>query len=218
MSVTKLKREQQVLLGIIVAVVAAVVVYYMYLVRPLLAKVVDLERNIHLEEQKLQHVEQLVAQEPKLRTEHQELSKAMQALRDAMPPEQELASVIEHLSGLASTAGVKIQTIFPQRSLENLKVVANLNDPAAAAAEPKLYKDIPIQIEALTGFHQLGAFLGEVERGKQPMQLKSLRITENFRESRRHTVEMIVVAYFAVSNAKSDAAAQASAAAAQAVK
>ncbi len=196
----KFKREHQLLIGVAVFGLAGIGVYYSYLVRPLMGSALDLERSIKTEEAKLAHIEQMLGNEPQLHSEHDQLAQSMESLRAAMPPEQELASVIEQLSTTASLAGLKLQTIFPQRSLESFKLVAGLEE---GQGQKKLYKEIPIQIEALSGFHQLGDFLSRMEHGKQPMHLKSLRVSQNFKDGRRHSIEMVVIAYFAASDGKS---------------
>jgi Tfp pilus assembly protein PilO len=169
------------------------VIYLVYVIGPLLRLMGRLDHSAEQETVKRKHIQQLIAQEPQLRQEFDELSKTMERLRASMPAEQELALVIEQLSGMANQAGVKIQTIFPQRSLESFKVVAGLD----ARSQTRLYKEIPIQIDALAGYHQLGRFLARVERGRQPVQLKSLRLTTNPKEPRRHVAELVLIAYFA---------------------
>ncbi len=200
MTAAKAKQDHRLYAGLGLVGVLVLWIYYTYVIAPLMASVSDLERKIHSGDTELQHIQQALAQEPKLKREQEDLSEVMRKLRAVMPAEQELASIIEQLSGMATQAGVKIQTIFPQRSLESFKVVAGLDDKHSERS--KLFKEIPIQINALAGYHQLGTFLGRVEQGKQPMYLKSLRITTNPKELRRHTIEMVVIAYFATADAK----------------
>ena len=64
-----------------------------------------------------------------------------------------------------------------------------------AGSQAPAYTEIPIQLEALTGFHQLGAFLSRVEQGEPPMQVRSLRINENPKLLRRQAVKMTLVVY-----------------------
>ena len=54
-----------------------------------------------------------------------------------------------------------------------------------------------MQIDALSGFHQLGSFLGRVESGPQPMRLRSLRLSGNPKDFRRHNSKIILIVYFA---------------------
>lgn len=193
-------REQRIAALAIALGAALLVAYWVALVQPLLRSTMELDRAVRLETQRLQQSQRLIAQQPQLQQEFDRLSNSMKLLRGAMPGEQELSAVIEQISGMATRAGVKIQTIFPQRSLESLKVVAGLQE--GKTPRSRLFKEIPIQIDALAGFHQLGAFLTRVEHGRQPVQLKSLRISGNTKEPRRQTIEMVLVAYFATADGK----------------
>jgi Tfp pilus assembly protein PilO len=198
-------KDNRVLAAFILAGLVFVWAYVAYVIQPLMASASDLDQKIRSGDTELRHIQQALAQEPKLQREQEELTEAMRSLRTVMPAEQELASIIEQVSAMATHAGVKIQTIFPQRSLESFKVVAGLDEKRPQ--QSKLFKEIPIQINALAGYHQLGAFLNRVEQGKQPMYLKSLRITTNPKELRRHTVEVVIIAYFASTDPKSTASA-----------
>jgi Tfp pilus assembly protein PilO len=199
------KREQVVLVASVTIAVAVLSIYIGSIVLPLLQRVSQLDQRIQLTDQQFKTYHLLAKQQPELQREHDELTSSLQQLRSSMPAEQELASVIEQLSGMANQAGLKILTIFPQRSLESFKVVAGL-DPAS---QTRLYKEIPIQVDALSGYHQLGRFLARVERGRQPVQLKVLRVTSSPKEPRRHTVQMVLIAYFATADTRATTAASA---------
>ena len=110
-----------------------------------------------------------------------------------LPAEEELPVIIERLSDLASQSGVKIQLVMPQRPLQG--GAGGAVPQPSAPSSPALYKEIPIEIDALAGFHQLGTFLSRIELGEQAMQLRSLRISQNAKTSRRHLVKMTLVAY-----------------------
>jgi len=189
-----LKRDQRILLTIILVVVMSLWAYSTVIFRPLSQQLHRVGQDVRTASLKLQLMEQVVAQEPQLRQELSQLTDTLQALRTMLPSEEELPSVIGLLSDLASQTGVKIQTIFPQRSLEGSGAASG--SQAAATKPPELYKEIPVQIDALAGFHQLGVFLSRVESGTQPMQLKSLRISGNPKEPRRHSVKLVLLVYF----------------------
>ena len=205
MKVTGAKREQLLLVAMAFGGIVCLWVYYAYIVKPLAHAIAQQGQQIRDTRVKLQRLQQTIAQEPQLRQEDTRLSETMQNLRTSLPLEAGLPSVIERLSDLASQTSVKIQTIFPQRSVENLSAEASSAGKGPAAAKgstagkppPALYKEIPIQIDALSGFHQLGNFLARVESGPQPMRLRSLRISANPQETRRHTMKIVVIAYFA---------------------
>lgn len=188
MKATKLSKAQQTMLAVGMGVVAGLYIYAAYILKPMWHTATKLKQEIQTTTSQLQHIEQVVAQAPRLRAEHEGLSNKLQSLRTALPPEEELPTVIERLSEMANRSGVKIQTIFPQRTADSAS--------SEGSTEPVLYRVIPIQIDAAAGFHQLGAFMSLVESGTQPVQLKHLRISQNPRDPRRHTVKLIFSVYF----------------------
>ena len=192
------KRDQHMLVLVGGAALLGLGVYYAALVAPLWRSIQAQRESIRSARTLLQNTEQAIAHEPQLRTQLEQLTLDMKALHEAMPAEETLPAVIERLSEMANQAGVKIQTVFPQRTISDSRESSS----APHAATSNLYKEIPIQIDALSGYHQLGVFLSSIERYTQPMRLKNLRITSNAKESKRHNVKMVVVAYFATSQAK----------------
>ncbi|MBI4322675.1 MAG: type 4a pilus biogenesis protein PilO [Candidatus Omnitrophica bacterium] len=138
--------------------------------------------QVRLAKQQLRDIEQALIQEPQLQQQRRQLEDRMARLRTTVLTEDELPTMIEQLTDLAGQTGVKIQLISPQRAFP-------------ASLSPDAYKEIPIQIEALAGFHQLGTFLSRVELGTQPMQVRTLRISENPKLLRRHLVKLTLLAY-----------------------
>jgi type IV pilus assembly protein PilO len=191
---TAIKREQQVIVLVALAALVGVGVCYAVVVGPLLRSLRQQRESLRTARASLQQIEQAIAREPQWRTQLDALTFDMKALHEAMPAEEALPAVIERLSEMATRAGLKIQTIFPQRTTEGRE--------SKDAPTADLYKEVPIQIDALSGYHQLGMFLSSVERHAQPMRLKNLRITSNNKDGKRHNVKMVVVAYFATSQAK----------------
>ena len=195
------QKKQILLLEAVFLAVLILWAYYAAALKPLFGSMSRLGQEIRTKSTQLRHIEQAAAQEPQLREEHTRLSSQTQAFQTSLPAEGGLPSTIERLSDLASQTGLKIRTIFPQRTLETL---GSGTDPKAEAAKPpELYKEIPIQIDALAGYHQLGSFLSRVESGPHPMKLKSLRISGDDKEPRRHNMKMILIAYFASSGTRS---------------
>ncbi len=168
-------------------------VYYTYVLGPLFRRLKELGQTLQTTRVQLQHLELALASEPQLRQQQAQLSSQVASLRTVIPSEEELPSVIKLLSDVASHTNVKIKTIFPVRFLEPL--------PTSPAAPPKpedhLYNEVPIQIDALAGFHQLGSFLSQVESGEYPMRIQSLRIMGNPKEPRRHEIKVTLSGYFA---------------------
>lgn len=180
-------KDQKQVAGLFLLAAVCLGVYYAYVFRPLVNTVVQLGQAVHTQQTQLQAFKQLIAQESQLHQEQARLTATVQRERAALPSNQELPAVLERLATVASQAGVKVQTVMPQRVSVSLPTQNT----------PPLYKEIPIQIEGLAGFHQLGTFLSQIELGGQPMQVRKLHISENAKDPRRHTVEMTLIGYFA---------------------
>ena len=197
MSPTGLKQERQVLVLVLVLAVFILWVYYALMFQPLLKRVSGLGTQVKTSALQLQQTQEAIAKEGPARQEHDRLRTKLDELHTHFPPEEALPSVIKTLSDLATQSGVKIQTIFPQRGENPLELLKKDKPaPNAASKAPDLYTEIPIQLDAVAGFHELGMFLSRVESGAQPMQLRSLRVQANSSEIKRHDVKIVIAVYF----------------------
>ena len=172
-------------------------VYTSLIAGPLLGEVRGLGQRIRDARQELNVLKTTTANEAVLWEQYRQLQADVTALRDLLPGEDELPQLIELLTDLASQSQVKIQTIFPQRASAGS---ATDRDPDADLG-PTVYKDVLIQIDAITGFHQLGVFLSLVEARDTPMQVSFLRISSHPRETRRVKVKLLIQAFFAAKGA-----------------
>ena len=190
-------KPQQVMAFVIVLMMLGLYGYVVWVFQPLLRSVNELSEKVRYTSAQLQQVQQLVAQEGTVRKDYAQLTSSVTKLRTALPLETELPSVIQLLSDLADQSGVKIVSILPQRAVEHAEATqksGKVNVPAP------LYREIPIEIEAVTGFHQLGMLLSRVESTAQPMQIKKLEIAAGQQELKRQAVTILLIAYFAMMN------------------
>ena len=182
MSALRLSREHQQAAGLFALVGGAVWVYYAVIFMPLFRGVAQVGRETAATGKQLQEIRELLAQEPRLRQEQERLTQALDALRPAVPREDDLPATIQALSEAASQSGVRIQTLLPQRSVEALGAVPKMapakkgSKKAGDSPTPALYRQIPIQIDAAAGFHQLGAFVTRMESGPQALRVTTLRV------------------------------------------
>ena len=169
-------------------------VYAQILFMPMNREARAVEQQVRTAREQVRSLEASTANESALQAQYRQVEQVVAVLREAMPNEGELPAVIELVSSLAAKSDVKIQTVFPQRSPAPSTAASS-----APAPESTVYKEIPLQIDALAGFHELGTFLSLLEMGQKPMQVMSLRIAGNPKEPRRHQISLLVRAYFAVS-------------------
>lgn len=169
-------------------------VYISLLLVPVMRQSAKLGKEVRTARDQLKNLEQVLTNETRVREQHTRLEETVASLRTLLPSEQELPAMIERLSNLASQADVKIQTIFPQLSYTE-KELAGLVEKGDV--KRPVYRTIPIQIDALAGFHGIGTFLSLVESAAIPMEISSLRIGTDSKEVYRHDMKLILDVYFA---------------------
>ena len=198
MRITISHREQRTLLLLGLLGVVILWVYGAYLIAPLGRKAAELAQQLAQARERVRALELVTGNEPSLQRQYEELNRTVASMRDALPAERELPATIELLSGLASQAQVKIQTISPLRGLEDPAPESSSGPAGKVPVAPIVYKPALIQIDALAGYHQLGMFLSLIEGSDKPLQLSSLHITASPRESGRQQVRVVIRAFFAV--------------------
>jgi Tfp pilus assembly protein PilO len=187
-------RERRTLLIGVLLVGAGLWLYTAYILLPLIRESGAVGERVRSARAQLKQLEASAAGEAALRSQHRELAKAVRAFRELLPAEEELPKVLEHVSGLAGQAQVKIQTIFPRRPVEALKEVK----PKKGAAAPAAYfRDVFIEIDAAGGYHELGRLLDLIESEKRPMQVAGLRISADAKDPKRHHIKLSIRTYVA---------------------
>ena len=181
-------------------------VYAAYVVGPLIRNGAQLKGQVLAARQKFTTLQAALGNEASVRQQYRQAQEKVKALRSFLPTQGELSAVIGRLSDLASQTQVSIQSIFPQRPVgdEASRTDAGAGKGKSAAAQPAVYEEVVIQINALAGYHQLGAFLSLVESGKQPIRLANLHLSPDPRDTQRHHVDVLVRSYFATAEATLD--------------
>ena len=103
-----------------------------------------------------------------------------------LPAEQEIPSILENLSTMANGSNVKIIGIAP------VQVSAK---EAAAKNIGKIYKEIPILINAKSGYHELGIFLNNLESADRFMKVVDIEVRSSKASPKKHDTELIVCTY-----------------------
>ena len=185
------ERKNILLLGALAVV--ALSAYFAGVVGPLQRSAVSLTAQVREARERVKALELATANEEVLREQHRQLNDTVASLRRLLPPEDAVPNVIELLSNLASQSTVKIQTIIPLRQPGGPEPPETR--PGGAAARPVVFRQVPIEVDAIAGFHQLGAFLSAVESGERPLRVSSLRISGNPKEPKRHHIKLVVWLY-----------------------
>ncbi len=182
-------REQSRIVAFVLSVGISSGIYLTLLLKPLWRREAKLAEQLRELREEVRGLETVTAGLERLQDQHRGLHATVSALQALLPPEAELPAVIELLSGLAAQSDVRIQTIFPQRTFDESALAPKREGGA-------MYKTVPIQIDALAGYHQLGTFLSLVESRETPMRLGTLRITTQPKDGKWHRIKLVIEAFF----------------------
>jgi len=124
-------------------------------IRSLQGAVAKLDKEISSGEVKIRKLDELIA-------ENKLLKARLEALKEKLPAEQEVSELLKQVSDLGLQSGLEIL----------------LWKPGAKRASPSgLYAEIPVQIEVITGYHNLGDFYSQISRLARIVNISGLKIT-----------------------------------------
>ncbi|MCM8813453.1 MAG: type 4a pilus biogenesis protein PilO [Candidatus Omnitrophica bacterium] len=146
---------------VMVAVLAGAIVVLAALTVPQVWTFVSMSKNIAEKKKTLAAVEDGIRNIETYRREANALDAAYNDFLRRIPAQRDFTAYLELLSQLAGKNGVKIVAIEPQPVVE---------DPAL------FYVKIPVFIDAGAGYHQLGAFINDIEFSEKCMKVEAVKI------------------------------------------
>ncbi len=200
MAIKLAPRQQKTVLVIAGLGVVTAGIYLGLIMLPMWNQYTNFSSQITQARQQLGILQAVTVREPQLHQQHRDLLQSVRSWRERLPRAGETSSVIEHISEFAAQAGVKVLSIVP---LTDASAPVAASKPASA--KPPYYT-VPIQMEAMAGYHQLGRFVDLIEGTSTPMQIVSLRVAGNLKDSARHRVRLMIQAYVASESLGDEAA------------
>jgi Tfp pilus assembly protein PilO len=131
-------------------------------------------KKVEVVNDRLSRLSQLTARLEGLREEHA-------GYAEQLPAQKEISRFLEGLASTARNSGVTILSVRP---------LETKGDRTA-----KYYSELPVLISAKSGYHQLGAFVNDLESGGRFMSIPDLRISYDAASPRRHNVNMALKVY-----------------------
>ena len=123
-------------------------------------------------------------------TEIDKLKKELAAYSKGLPNKKEIPEFLEDLSSIAKASKVKILSITP----------SELKSVEAGGDVSKYYLEMPIDITAKSGYHQLGKFINNLEKGERFVTIKDLRIQYDSRVPRMPNIKITLRTYVSISD------------------
>ena len=145
------KNWYYILAGLLVLVF---VLDYFILMKPQLGTLAKINPEIKILSDNLKRTKTDIARITEYKDQIQKLKEGVDALRLRVRTKQEVPIVLEKISRIANKNQVKVDQIMPNPLQQ--KVLLEGND--------RTYFDLPIIIEARSGYHDFGRFINELEK------------------------------------------------------
>lgn len=180
------KNQKQVLIFLALVSLLAVFIYFNYLLRPQVMRVVDVIVKMNRLDTDLKGAKADISKIPDYKNDISKYKEQVDSYERMLPAEQEIPTLLENLSNMAKSSGVKIESIMP---------VARKEDKNKTS---QVYQEIPILITAKSGYHELGNFIAKLEGAERFMKIVDIDMRSVKVTPKRHDVELLVLTYILV--------------------
>ena len=180
------KEKPQTILFIALASLLVIIVYFYFMLLPQIGWVTDILGKTGKLMSDVKSAELLISKKEIFKNDIGSYRGKVESYEKRLPAEQEIPSILENLSNMAKGSNVKILGIAP------VQVSAK---EAAAKNLGKIYKEIPILINAKSGYHELGIFLSNLESADRFMKVVDIEVRSSKASPKKHDTELIVCTY-----------------------
>ena len=112
-----------------------------------------------------------------------ELARArMLYIEKQIPKDEEISPILDELSSISKENNVKITQLKPLK--KNKEVILE--------TDTGCYYRLPIYIDALCGYHQMGMFLNKIEYSNIFMKLIEIEIVQNKNDLENHQIRLVI--------------------------
>jgi len=177
-----LKNTRQLILIAVALGLSVIYAYVSFLLLPQVNGAIKNYNKVNRIRVEVSSAEHDIAKIDGLKKQIEQYSGKVEKYEQMLPAEQEIPKLLEDLSTMAKGSGVKIVGITPIQSKEE-------PDPDA------IYQAIPIQINAKSGYHELGKFLSELEASDRFMKVVDIKIRGNLPTPKKHDIDLLVLTY-----------------------
>ena len=120
---------------------------------------------------------------PTLEQERVRLAAQFETAAVSSSPEEQLPDLLGKIAQAAHAAHVRLLALKPKAEIRQLQ-------PGLSG-----YLEVPLEISALSGYHQIGHFLDGLERSENPLRVQGLEIKSTQQDMWNHTTTITLRAY-----------------------
>jgi len=176
------KTQVMILAGLLC--VLALIIYVSYILAPQVERVFGAVGKVSKVGSDLKIAQDNIANIGKFKNNLAAYEEKVDRYEKMLPAQQEIPALLESLSDIAKNSNVKIVGIMP---------IVGKGDKAKTRSQ--IYKEIPILINAKSGYHELGKFLSNMENADRFMKVSDIQIKSNVSSPKKHDVEILVLTY-----------------------
>ena len=141
--------QKMILVGLLIVVLLAAFVWFIYIpknaeIKTLEQQIAQINNEIAVNQAKARRLEEL-------KRENEELAKQLALLKEQLPPESEVATLLKQVSDMGIKTGLDFKLWKPSD-----------RRPGSSG----LYTEIPVEVEVAGGYHSVAAFFDRI--GKLP--------------------------------------------------
>jgi type IV pilus assembly protein PilO len=177
----KEKREYMILA--VVGGALILYVYFMFLLKPQFTSLISVFREAGQIKRSLVQTMDNVNNMPLMEKKIEKAKEVQPFYEKKLPREEELPTLLGNLSELARENNVKIISIKP------------IKDEDEPEGGESVYMEIPIQVKARCGYHQLGRFINDLESADRFMMIGDINIKSIAKSKTIHDVKLVVYTY-----------------------
>lgn len=155
-------------------------VYFNFILRPQVSQVASMAAKANRMRADLKTAEITISEIPKFRKDIGQYEDKVTRYEKMLPAEREIPSLLESLSEMAKSSNVKIIGITPT---------------VTASDTGTVYQELPILINAKSGYHELGRFLTSLEYSERFIKIADIDIKANSANPKKHDVDILLLTY-----------------------
>ncbi|MFH1061800.1 MAG: type 4a pilus biogenesis protein PilO [Candidatus Omnitrophota bacterium] len=190
----QLAKKDQILISGIIGIFIVVVLVFVTVFQPLIAKILDYNKQEKLINEQLAKVESMSADKEKLSVEIENIGKKIEYFEKKLPQQTDIPEILEELIKIGEKSNVTFVMIEPQ----------NTKQIAVGDSQDKTYLEIPIEVKLKAGFHQFAEFVNGVENFQRFMKVDNIKITSKDDSSEKLHEASLTVSAFAIERNKAD--------------
>jgi len=152
----------KVLVAIAPAILIVAVVLFLF-VLPKNKEIKALEKKIAVQENQIAANQVKVAKLPELTLENERLRKRLEELKQQLPEENEVSTLLKQVSDLCISSGQKVQLWQPAQKKTHASGIVY---------------EIPVKVELAGSYHNLGYFFGSITKLNRIVNISDIRLAD----------------------------------------